>query len=272
MKSKVRIPLRLGVAAAGVAVVIAGVAVVGASGEAVGTSSSFGYLVPPAAYDVGNTATFSYTVTNLTGSTITATLDFNTSRITSLEGIDVSTGYPALTELELAQNWWNTVQVFDIPNQYKYGFTLPPMGSETVTFTTVSLTQCGYYQLDSEAEGSSASGLFATGFIRVIGCTSPTSTPTPTPTPGEPQSPTATPTDGLSPTATASPPGSSSPSPNGGTLALTTPSPTGGVGAASTPDTGTGAATGTAGGIAIIVLGVLLVIGGIFARRRHEPI
>jgi len=292
MGTRVRMPRRLGVAIAGAAFIAAGFAMVGASTQAVDASSAFGYYAPPTAYNVGDSATFSYTVTNLTGSTISATLEFNTARIISFEGIDVSTGYPALTETEIAQNWWNTVQVYDIPNQYQDGFTLPPLGSETVTFTTEALTECGYYQLDSEATGNSVSGLFATGFVRVIGCTSPptetpgpSATPSPTPTDGGSPTPslTPTPTDGGSPTPTPTPTGSvlptltpsrsgsSSPTPTG-SEPVATASPTGGVQAASTPGTGAGPAAGAAAGIAVIVLGVLLVTAAVVARRHPRPI
>jgi hypothetical protein len=308
MGTQVRIPRRLGVAIAGVAFVVAGFTVVAASGQQVNTSTAFGYYSPPTAYNVGDSATFSYTVTNLTGSTISATLEFDTARITSFEGIDVSTGYPALTELEIAQNWWKTVQVFDIPKQYQDGFSLLPLGSETVTFTTAPLTQCGYYQLDSEAVDNSVSGLFATGFIRVIGCTSPpTGTPTPSPTPTLTPTPTGsvvptatpsgsgsgspTPTGSVVPTGTPSGSGSGSPTPTGSVLPTATPSgsgsgsptpsasqpvvtasPTGGVSAASTPGTGVGPAAGAAAGIAAIVLGILLVIAAVVGRRHPRPI
>jgi hypothetical protein len=277
MGTQVRIPRRLGVAIAGVAFVVAGFTVVAASGQQVNTTTAFGYYSPPAAYNVGDSATFSYTVTNLTGSTISATLEFDTARITSFEGIDVSTGYPPLTELEIAQNWWNTVQVFDIPKQYQDGFSLPPLGSETVTFTTAPLTQCGYYQLDSQPADTSVSGLFATGFIRVVGCTSPpTETPGPSPTPtdaGSPTptstvSPTPTPAGSVLPTATPSGSGSGSPTPSA-SEPVVTPSPTGGVLAASTPGTGVGPAGEAAGGVAVIVLGILPVIGALVVRRRR---
>jgi hypothetical protein len=307
MGTRVRRLPRLGVTiagaafiAAGAAFIAAGVAVVGASTQAVSTSAAYGYYPPPTAYNLGDSATFSYVVTNLTGSTISATLAFNTARITSFEGIDVSTGDPALTQTEIAQNWWNTVQVYDIPNQYQDGFSLPPLGSETVTFTTEPLTQCGYYQLDSEATGDSASGLFATGFIRVVGCTSPpTGTPGPSPTPtggGSPTptstvSPTPTPTSTVSatptptgtvsrtprptgsvlPTATSSGSGSGSPTPSASEPVVTA-SPAGGVLAASTPGTGVGPAVGSGAGIAVIVVGILLVIAVIVGRRHPRPI
>jgi hypothetical protein len=264
MGTQVRIALRLGVAIAGVALVVAGVAVVEASGGQVHTSSASGYYSPPTAYNVGDSATFSYTVTNLTDTTIGATLEFDTARITSFEGIDVSTGYPALRENEIGQNWQQTVQIFDIPKQYQANFLLTPMGSQTVTFTTAPLTECGYYQLDSEAVDNSVNGLFATGFIRVIGCTSP---PTGTPTP----SLTPTPAGLVLPTATPSGSASGSPTPSASEQVVTA-SPAGAVLAASTPGTGVGPAAEAAGGIAVIVLGILLVIGALIVRRRRVEV
>jgi hypothetical protein len=289
MGSGVRLSRRLGVAVAGVIFIVAGFATVEASSQAVLTSSAFGYKSPPSAYDIGQRATFSYTVTNLTGSTVMATLQFEMSRIISFEGVDVSTGYPALTETELAQNWWETVQIFDIPNQYQSGFSLPAWGSKTVTFTTETLTECGYYQMDSFATEQSVGGLFATGFIRVIGCTSsptpspsptptptatptPTLTPTPTPTPTPSPSSTPTPTGSVAPTATPTGSGSGSPTPTGSVSAASA-SPTGGVQAASTPSTGAGPGAGGSAGIALVVLGALLLTGALIARRRGvQPI
>jgi hypothetical protein len=109
MGTRVRITPRLGVAIAGMAPVLAGFPVVAASGQKVNTSTAYGYYSPSTAYNAGDSATFSYTVTDLTGTTIGATLEFDTARITSFEGIDVSIGYPALTENEIGQNWQQSV-------------------------------------------------------------------------------------------------------------------------------------------------------------------
>jgi hypothetical protein len=276
-------PGRIAIAIAGAVLVVAGVTVVEASGQQVGSSTSAGYYEPPTAYNVGDAATFSYTVTNQTATTIDATIDFETARITSYEGIDVSTGYPALSEAQLAQNWGQTVQNFDIPVQSQ-PMSLPPIGTVTITFTTVPLTQCGYYQLDSEGAYNSVSGLFATGFIRVIGCTSPPS-PLPSPTASPSPSPSASPSPSPSASPSPSPSVSPSPSPTGGNFATQTASPagaspavttstTGGVSAVSTPGTGLGPwPGGSPWGIALIIAGALLMLGALALwRRRVEAV
>lgn len=258
-------PRRVVVAIAGAAFVAAGTTVVVAGGSQVWTSPSTGYPYPPASYDVSGgpaTAIFSYDVKNLTTSPITTDDILNVSRIISYKGTDVSTGYPALTDSELAANFSQTTQIYNVITRSQT-ITVPASATLPVSFSFL-VSQCGYYQMDSFGSHPAVSGLFATGFIRVIGCTAPpTPTPTPTPTPSPTPSggvgagsPTPSPTPSPSPSQSASPSasasatptpsptpgggggaGSPSPSPTGGVLGSTpTPTPTGGVlGATPTP-------------------------------------
>ena len=196
--------------------------------------------------------TFSFTVKDLTQSAIATQVEFDASRIITYEGTDLSTGYPALSDANLAQNYSQTVQLFDIPKQYQT-ITVTTTAPLTVTFKLV-VDECGYYQLDSSAVGNAVSGLFATGFVRVIGCTPPPPTPTPTATPTS----TATPT----------------PTPTGSVLATSSvdPTPTGSVLAISTPTTGAGGGSGSGVGIRMILVDAVLLLAAVIAGRRLEPI
>ena len=147
MWTAARISRRLGAGLAGAALVVAGFTVVAASNPQVQTGPSSGYPVPPASYDISGgpaTVTFTYTVTNLTQSTIDAQVEFDASRIITYEGTDVSTGYPAISAADLAANYADTVQLFDIPKQYQT-ISVSTTNPLTVTFSLV-LDECGYYR------------------------------------------------------------------------------------------------------------------------------
>jgi hypothetical protein len=298
-----RIAARVAVAIAGAAFIAGGATAVVASGSQVQVTpaTGFGYQAPPASYDVSGgpvTVTFSYNAKNQTSSAITADVELDANRITLVElsGVwtDVSTGYPALTELQIAAA---------VANHQIGGLTYLPKQSQTVTLpaatsvtvtSTLQLSQCGYYQVDSQSVNNAVSGLFATGFIRVIGCTpapspSPSASPSPSPSPspsggvGAGGTATPTPTPTPTPTATTTPTPSPSPSPTGGVQgqsasptpthdATPTRTPTGSVLAISTPGTGTGPGAGVQLGLLLIGFGAVLLLGALVAGRRPEPI
>ena len=309
-----RMPRRVAVAIAGAAFVAAGTTTVMASGPQVSTNPPYGagYQFPPNSYDVSGgpqSVTFSYTLKNLTKSAISTTDVLDVSRIVEIElnGVwtDVTSGYPSLTDSQVASAASNnqTDQDYNVITRSQT-ITVPASGSLPVSFS-FSVSLCGYYQMDSFGSPV-VSGLFATGFIRVIGCAaSPTPTPSPSPSPspsggvgaGSPTpSPSPSPSGSASPSASASPSpsatstptpggggGSPTPSPTGGVLGSTpTPTPTGGVQAttspsggvlaASTPGTGSGPTGGSLTGLFLIGLGALLLLGALVAGRRPQPI
>jgi hypothetical protein len=171
----------------------------------VSTSYASGYAKAPNYYDVSSgpaQGSFSFTVTNNTSGTISTTVEFIGDRIISVQGVNVSAGYPAYSESYLGAHFSQTIQQFYALYQ-KQPLTLGPNVSQTVTFQ-FQLTKCGYYQFDSDAVGNSVPGLFATGFTRVIGC-GPFISTTPAPTTGAVGtviSDTATLSGGASPTGT----------------------------------------------------------------------
>ena len=187
-----RFPRRVVVAIAGAGFIAAGATttvLAGGSQVWVTPTTGFGYQAPPAAYDVSGgpvTLTFSYHAENLTSAAITANVVFDANRITQVDSggtwTDVSTGYPALTESQIAGavGSGKAGGLTYLPKQYQ-SVTLPAAGTVTVT-SVLQLSECGYYQFDSQAANDSVSGLFATGFARVIGCT-PAPSPSPSPSP-----------------------------------------------------------------------------------------
>ena len=86
--------------------------------------------------------TFSFTVKDLTQSAIATQVEFDASRIITYEGTDLSTGYPALSDANLAQTYSQTVQLFDIPKQYQT-ITVTTTVPLTVSFT-LAVDECGY--------------------------------------------------------------------------------------------------------------------------------
>lgn len=292
MTRRLRIPRRLGVAIGGAAFMAAGFAVVAASGDAFLTSESGGYSGAPSSYDISGgpvTITFSFTTKNLTNSTIITDVEFDATPILTYDGTDVTSGYPAFTSVQLGAG--GTTQDFSATvRQYLDSVSFAPGVTVPLSF---SLTEdgCGYYQMDAfgSPQSDTNSGLFTTGFLRVVGCT-PAPTPTPTPTPTPSPSGSASPGGGIgagSPTPTPSPSGSASPSggigagsptpspstsPGGGVAAAsTTPTPTGGVGAVSTPGTGA-AAPGSPIGVTLILVGAALVLGSLLIRRSPQSV
>jgi hypothetical protein len=204
----------------------------------VSASDPVGYLPTPQYYQVGQTLVFTTTATNHTNTDKTLTLQFGLGRILTYQGKDVSDGQPGqpgITEDEFSANFEQTTQVEDetFPiNNYK----IPADGTRTLSFSAV-MGKCGYYQIDVGLMQSNGYQVFATGFTRVLGCTS--SSPTPTPTPTQSATPTPTPT--------------STPTPTGTPASTPTPTPSGGVGGGEaspspTPSTGTGSVSGTTSG------------------------
>lgn len=72
------------------------------------TSYASGYQHAPNYYDLSKTnpatGSFTFTVTNLTSSTLSTTVEFIGDRIISFQGVNVSAGYPAYTENQLGSN------------------------------------------------------------------------------------------------------------------------------------------------------------------------
>lgn len=178
MDIRTLVKLGWGAAAIGTVALGGGLGMVAAqAANEVHTSYATGYQKAPAYYDLSQgpaIGTFSYTVTNLTTSTIDTNVEFIADRILTYEGIDVSDGQPGqpgLTESELGANFAQTTQQYNVVYETQ-PLSLAPSAVQTVTFG-FQLTECGYYQFDSDAVHNAVPGLFATGFTRVIGCTPP---------------------------------------------------------------------------------------------------
>jgi len=297
MRTRFATRVRLGVGIAGATSLLAGFAVVVADGQ-VQTSPSSGYIGAPATYDITGgpvSATFSFSADNLTSSTIVTDIEFDATPILSDQGVDVSSGYPELTSQQLGQDAGDglTVQDFSATiTQYLDAVSLDP-GTWTPISFSFTVDQCGYYQMDAAGLPNTGSGLFATGFLRVIGCGDPYATPTPspaatpTPTPTATPTPTPTPTATPTPTPTATPTPTSTPAPTSDPTPIATPSPTGGVqgittasptptGAVlgiTTPDTGAGPGAGGAPwGLVLMIAGAILLVVGLATRRRPQAV
>jgi hypothetical protein len=299
--------IRLGVAIAGAGFLVAGLAVVAADTQ-VQSSPSSGYEGAPATYDITGgpvSPTFSFSLENLTSSTIVTSIEFDATPILSDRGVDITSGYPELTSQQLGDDAADglTVQEFsETITEYLDAVSLDP-GTWTPISFSFTVDQCGYYQMDAAGSPNTVSGLFATGFLRVIGCddalptptpsltATPTPTPTATPTPTPTPTPTATPTPTPTPTATPTPTGSvqatatptptgsiqatATPTPTGSVQAITSPSPppTGSVLATSTPGTGAGpGAGGSPWGLVLMMAGAILLVGGLATRRRPQAV
>ncbi len=255
--------IRLGVGIAGAGFLVAGLAVVAADTQ-VQSSPSSGYEGAPATYDITGgpvSPTFSFSLENLTSSTIVTNIEFDATPILSDRGVDITSGYPELTSQQLGGDAADGLTVQDFSEtitEYLDAVSLDP-GTWTPISFSFTVDQCGYYQMDAAGSPNTVSGLFATGFLRVIGCDDALPTPTPSPTP------TPTPTGSIQATAT--------PTPTGSVQAVTTPTPTGSVLATSTPGTGAGpGAGGSPWGLVLMMAGAILLVGGLATRGRPQAV
>ena len=301
--------IRLGVGIAGAGFLVAGLAVVAADTQ-VQSSPSSGYEGAPATYDITGgpvSPTFSFSLENLTSSTIVTNIEFDATPILSDRGVDITSGYPELTSQQLGGDAADGLTVQDFSEtitEYLDAVSLDP-GTWTPISFAFTVDQCGYYQMDAAGSPNTVSGLFATGFLRVIGCDdalptptpspmatptptgsvqatatptpTPTATPTPTPTPTPTATATPTPTGSVQATATPTPTGSiqatATPTPTGSVQAVTTPTPTGSVLATSTPGTGAGpGAGGSPWGLVLMMAGAILLVGGLATRGRPQAV
>jgi hypothetical protein len=267
--------IRLGVGIAGAGFLVAGLAVVAADTQ-VQSSPSSGYEGAPATYDITGgpvSPTFSFSLENLTSSTIVTNIEFDATPILSDRGVDITSGYPELTSQQLGGDAADGLTVQDFSEtitEYLDAVSLDP-GTWTPISFSFTVDQCGYYQMDAAGSPNTVSGLFATGFLRVIGCDDALPTPTPSPTP------TPTPTGSVQATATPTPTGSiqatATPTPTGSVQAVTTPTPTGSVLATSTPGTGAGpGAGGSPWGLVLMMAGAILLVGGLATRGRPQAV
>jgi hypothetical protein len=202
-----------------------------------------GFLSSPASYTLSNgsvTVEFDVVAKNLTETSQTVALHFSADHILTNNGVNVADGQPGQAGITFSGPTGTTQAL--VAGAQSFSETWDSNQTQTLELA-YTFNACGYYQLDlwapnkgeQEEQGRSHATL-ASGFVRVLGCTS------------DPTSPTPNPTDGVD--------GSSS-----------TPTPTAAVKALSTP--GTGAGSG------FLTLGALLVLSGgglLVASRRNRGV
>ena len=245
-------------------------------GGILAASPPTGFLVSPNAYDVSHGAVFvdfDVVAKNLTTQSQTVALNFSLYHILTYNGVNVADGQPGQAGITFSGPAGTTQAL--MPGTQAFTVTWSAKQSQTLMHE-YSVDSCGYFQIDiwapvaHPATGQRHREYLASGFIRVLGCTSVVS-PSPSPTGS---SPTTTP----SPTGSVLPTSTSSPTSGGGGLGAATssasPTPAGAVLAASTPGTGAGDPAGGIGiGILLLAIGGLLLIvsGGLNMSRSGRP-
>ncbi len=225
-----------------------------------------GFQVSPTAYDVADgpaLVDFDVVVKNLTDQTQTVAFTFSLHHILTYNGVDVSDGQPGQPGIAFPGPQGTTQAT--MPGSQAFSVTWTPNETQTLLHE-YSVDTCGYFQIDigthtahqypGQKQKNRAS--LASGFIRVLGCTSPLTTPTPS--------------GSVQPTSTAT---TSTSTPSGQGAGSSTATPGGDVLAASTPGTGAG---GSGGGISIglliLTLGAILLAAGwaLPAYRSRHPL
>ena len=136
-----------------------------------------GYQVSPDAYDISSgpvTVTLDESVTNLTNSSKTVKLHMGVHHILTLDGADISDGQPGLPGITWTPGLWKEDTEVLIGQVNPANFTFPPkLSGPTILRWQWTFNSCGYFELDI----AGAAGTLGTGYVRVLGCdTSTTST------------------------------------------------------------------------------------------------
>jgi hypothetical protein len=209
-------------------------------------SSPTGFPTSPASLDVSSgpvSLHFDTLVTNLTSAHQNVALNFSVDHIVTLNGVNVADGQPGKPGITF-KGPAGTVQQ-EIAGRQSFTLSINASEKNQKLDLTRSMSACGYYQLDVWAPETGANAprhreTLASGYIRVLGCSSTQPTPSPTPTP-------TSSVQGIT----------SPPSPGGG----------GGVQAVTSPSTGADIIGPGAGGLALVTVGLGLVAAG--ARRKN---
>jgi hypothetical protein len=228
-----------------------------------------GFLVSPNAYQMSGgsvTVDFDVVVRNLTSKSHKVALNLSADHILTYHGVNVENGQPGQAGITFSGPGGTTQEA--MPGAQSFMATWG--AKQTLTLDrTLSLGQCGYFQVDIWAPvshptpGQRHRATLASGFIRVLGCAGVgAGSPTPTPAGGVgASSPTPTPAGGVGAA-------SATPSPSG-SVSASSGSPSGGVLAASTPATGASSPDPWLWiGLVMLTAGVLLVGAGRALRRR----
>ncbi len=206
-------------------------------------SSPTGFPTSPASLDVSSgpvSLHFDTLVTNLTSEHQNVALNFSVDHIVTLNGVNVADGQPGKPGITF-KGPAGTVQQ-EIAGRQSFTLSLNASEKNQKLDLTRSMSACGYYQIDVWAPRTGPNAprhreTLASGYIRVLGCSSTQPTPSPTPTSS---------VQGIT----------SPPSPGGG----------GGVQAVTSPSTGADIIGPGAGGLALVTVGLGLVAAG--ARRK----
>jgi hypothetical protein len=190
-----------------------------------------GFVSSPAAYTLSNgsaTVDFNVVAKNLTGTQQKVALHFSADHILTDNGANVADGQPGQPGITFSGPTGTTQAL--VAGSQSFTETWKANATQTISLA-YTFNACGYYQLDLWAPYKGNAGrdraTLASGFVRILGCSDP-STPTPSPTGGV-----------------------------GGQSS--SPTPTGAVQALSTPTTGAGSGWLTLGALLVMVGGGLLV-------------
>jgi hypothetical protein len=207
-------------------------------------SSPTGFPTSPASLDVSSgpvSLHFDTLVSNLTTEHQNVALNFSVDHIVTLNGVNVADGQPGKPGITF-NGPAGTVQQ-EIAGRQSFTLSLNASEKNQKLDLTRTMSACGYYQIDVWAPDTAPNAprhreTLASGYIRVLGCSSTQPTPSPTPTSS---------VQGIT----------SPPSPGGG----------GGVQAVTSPSTGADILGPGAGGLALVTVGLGLVVAG--ARRKN---
>jgi hypothetical protein len=210
----------------------------------IAASSPTGFPTSPTSMDVSSgpvSLHFDTLVTNLTASHQSAALNFSADHIVSLNGVNIADGQPGKPGITF-NGPAGTVQE-EAAGRQAFTLSLNPSEKNHALDLTRTMSSCGYYQIDVWAVETGPNAprhreTLASGYIRVLGCSSTQPTPSPTPTSS---------VQGIT----------SPPSPGGG----------GGVQGVTSPSTGADILGPGAGGLALVTVGLGLVVAG--ARRKN---
>jgi hypothetical protein len=210
----------------------------------IAASSPTGFPTSPTSMDVSSgpvSLHFDTLVTNLTASHQSVALNFSADHIVSLNGVNIADGQPGKPGITF-NGPAGTVQE-EIAGRQAFTLSLNPSEKNQALNLTRTMSMCGYYQIDVWAPETGPNAprhreTLASGYIRVLGCSSTQPTPSPTPTSS---------VQGIT----------SPPSPGGG----------GGVQGVTSPSTGADILGPGAGGLALVTVGLGLVVAG--ARRKN---
>jgi hypothetical protein len=209
-------------------------------------SSPTGFPTSPASLDVSSgpvSLHFDTLVTNLTTEHQNVALNFSVDHIVTLNGVNVADGQPGKPGITF-NGPAGTVQQ-EMAGRQSFTLSLNASEKNQKLDLTRTMSACGYYQIDVWAPETGPNAprhreTLASGFIRVLGCSSTQPTPSPTPTSS---------VQGIT----------SPPSPDG--------AGGGGVQAVTSPSTGADILGPGAGGLALVTVGLGLVVAG--ARRKN---